>query len=74
MLDKMYLGYFKFLFDKKSHIISKNVVLILKRLLRKMNVMGFHVFEMENTTLCCFFHRNNDETFYCLNRKQLEEY
>ena len=36
--------------------------------------MGFHVFEMENTTLCCFFHRNNDETFYCLNRKQLEEY
>ena len=21
-----------------------------------------------------FFHRNNDETFYCLKRKQLEEY
>ena len=21
-----------------------------------------------------FFHRNNDETFYCLNKKKLEEY
>ena len=28
---------------------------------------GSHKFDL-------FFHRNNDETFYCVNRKQLKEY
>ena len=53
MLDKMYV--FSFLVNNKCHIITKNAVLILERLVWEMNVIGSHVFQMENTTLGCFF-------------------